>query len=225
MLCIQLLRQQTFPLKTLSLCYYPTETGVMHSAFNKDPYAMKKLIDFCHEGGIDVIAYYSINYNTLESKRHPEWAMVKEGGQANSPHMFSGDRYGLCCPNNPDYLQFMLDQTTEILEFADFDGIFYDMPFWSHICYCGHCKRKYKEEFGVKAKMITFENVEEVIGHAAGGVCPFGINDNVNVYLDESLKIYEYIYPACGSHNSAVKLTIKELEESSNYIKWVNVCK
>ncbi len=84
---------------------------------------------------------------------------------------------------------------------------------------------KYKEEFGVKAKMITFENVEEVIGHAAGGVCPFGINDNVNVYLDESLKIYEYIYPACGSHNSAVKLTIKELEESSNYIKWVNVCK
>lgn len=84
---------------------------------------------------------------------------------------------------------------------------------------------KYKEEFGVKAKMITFENVEEVIGHAAGGVCPFGINDNVNVYLDESLKIYEYIYPACGSHNSAVKLNIKELEESSNYIKWVNVCK
>ncbi len=84
---------------------------------------------------------------------------------------------------------------------------------------------KFKEEFGVKAKMISFEDVEEVIGHAAGGVCPFGVNDNVNVYLDESLKIYEYIYPACGSHNSAVKLTIKELEESSNYIKWVNVCK
>lgn len=84
---------------------------------------------------------------------------------------------------------------------------------------------KFKQEFGVKAKMIAYESVEEVIGHYAGGVCPFGINDNVKVYLDESLKIYEYVYPACGDHNSAVKLTIDELAYASNYIKWVNVCK
>jgi prolyl-tRNA editing enzyme YbaK/EbsC (Cys-tRNA(Pro) deacylase) len=84
---------------------------------------------------------------------------------------------------------------------------------------------KFKEEFKVKAKMIPFELVEALIGHAAGGVCPFGINDNVLVYLDKSLKQYEYIYPACGTSNTAVKLLISELELSSNYVKWVDVCK
>lgn len=84
---------------------------------------------------------------------------------------------------------------------------------------------KYKQEFHTKAKMIPFDNVENLIGHAAGGVCPFGINENIEVYLDESLKRFEIVYPACGSSNSAVKLTIKELEESSNYNKWIDVCK
>lgn len=84
---------------------------------------------------------------------------------------------------------------------------------------------KFKQMFNVKAKMIPFDDVEKVIGHAAGGVCPFGVNENVTVYLDESLKEYEYVYPACGSHNSAVKLTINDLEKASNYISWVNVCK
>ena len=83
----------------------------------------------------------------------------------------------------------------------------------------------FRQEFNCKAKMIQFDMVETIIGHAAGGVCPFGINENVSVYLDESLKLYNYIYPACGSHNSAVKLTIEELKKSSNYVKWVNVCK
>lgn len=84
---------------------------------------------------------------------------------------------------------------------------------------------KYKHTFNVKAKMIPFEQVGEIIGHSAGGVCPFGINDNINVYLDESLKQYTIVYPACGSHNSAVKLSILELEKTSNYITWVDVCK
>lgn len=84
---------------------------------------------------------------------------------------------------------------------------------------------KYKKEFGTKAKMISFDDVEKLIGHSVGGVCPFGINDNVSVYLDESLKQYEIIYPACGSSNSAVKLTVNELETASNYLKWVDVCK
>lgn len=85
--------------------------------------------------------------------------------------------------------------------------------------------RKFKEEFHTKAKMIPFENVEELTGHAVGGVCPFGINENVNVYLDNSLKRYKIIYPACGSSNSAVKLTLDELEKASNYKKWIDVCK
>ena len=84
---------------------------------------------------------------------------------------------------------------------------------------------KYKTEFKTKAKMIPFEVVENLIGHSVGGVCPFGINDGVDVYLDESLKQYEIIYPACGSSNSAVKLTIEELEKASNNKKWIDVCK
>ena len=84
---------------------------------------------------------------------------------------------------------------------------------------------KYKKEFNTKAKMIAFDDVEKIIGHSVGGVCPFGINENVEVYLDESLKQYEIIYPACGSSNSAVKLTINELERTSNYKKWIDVCK
>lgn len=84
---------------------------------------------------------------------------------------------------------------------------------------------KYKQTFHTKAKMLAFEQVEELIGHGVGGVCPFGINPGVGVYLDESLKEYEIVYPACGSSNSAVKLTIAELMEASSYEAWVDVCK
>ena len=84
---------------------------------------------------------------------------------------------------------------------------------------------KYKTEFHTKAKMIPFDEVENKIGHGVGGVCPFGINDNVKVYLDTSLKRFKTIYPACGTSNSAVKLTIEELEKTSNYKKWIDVCK
>lgn len=84
---------------------------------------------------------------------------------------------------------------------------------------------KYKARFRAKAKMIPFENVEELIGHAVGGVCPFGINEGVEVYLDESLRRFETVYPACGSSNSAVKMTVAQLEEASLFIGWVDVCK
>ena len=84
---------------------------------------------------------------------------------------------------------------------------------------------KYKSVFNTKAKMISLDAVENIIGHVSGGICPFGINENIKVYLDVSLKDYSVIYPACGSRNSAVKLTIKELEESSNYIEYIDVCK
>lgn len=84
---------------------------------------------------------------------------------------------------------------------------------------------KYKAEFHSKAKMIPFDNVEKLIGHEVGGVCPFGIKENVQVYLDISLKRFPIVYPACGSSNSAIKLTIEELEKISNYKKWIDVCK
>ena len=84
---------------------------------------------------------------------------------------------------------------------------------------------KYKAQFGVKAKMIAAEDVEPMIGHGIGGVCPFGINEGVTVYLDESLKRFTTVYPACGSANSAIELTIPQLEQYSGYMAWVDVCK
>lgn len=84
---------------------------------------------------------------------------------------------------------------------------------------------KYKAKFHTKAKMLAFEEVEEEIGHAVGGVCPFGVNLNVTVYLDESLKRFETVFPACGTANSAIELTIPELEQCSGCREWVDVCK
>ena len=84
---------------------------------------------------------------------------------------------------------------------------------------------KYKKEFNCKAKMLTYDEVEKYIGHGVGGVCPFGINSGVSVYLDESLKRFDYVYPACGSSNSCVKLELDELEKCSNFTEWVDVCK
>lgn len=85
--------------------------------------------------------------------------------------------------------------------------------------------RKYKDTFRTKAKMIPFEDVEHMIGHAPGGVCPFGVPDNVDVYLDESLRQFETVYPAAGNDHSAVKLTLAELEQVANAKGWVDVCK
>lgn len=84
---------------------------------------------------------------------------------------------------------------------------------------------KYKAFFNLKAKMLSPEELVELIGHPAGGVCPFGVNDNVKTYLDISLKRFETVFPACGSGNSAIELTISELEKYSNYIQWIDVCK
>lgn len=85
--------------------------------------------------------------------------------------------------------------------------------------------KKYKAFFGSKAKMLSPDEALERIGHAVGGICPFGVNDGVEVYLDESMKRFEYMYPAAGSSNSAIKLSIPELERYSNFKSWVDVCK
>lgn len=82
---------------------------------------------------------------------------------------------------------------------------------------------KYKSTFKEKAHMLSFDEVNELIGYPVGGVCPFAINDGIEVYLDESLKRFKTVFPACGSTNSAIELTIKELEKYSNYISWVDV--
>lgn len=83
---------------------------------------------------------------------------------------------------------------------------------------------KYKAFFHTKACMLTRDEVHEMIGHDVGGVCPFGIKEGVRVYLDESLRRFDIVYPACGSSNSAVKLSIPELEKTSGFCEWVDVC-
>ena len=107
-------------------------------------------------------------------------------------------------------LSFMVDETAILIVAAGDAKI--DNP-------------KYKAQFSTKAKMLAPDEVMDLIGHAVGGVCPFGINDDVTVYLDESLKRFKTVFPACGSSNSAIELTIEELEKYSNYSSWIDVCK
>ena len=92
----------------------------------------------------------------------------------------------------------------------------------------GDCKidnAKYKAKFSTKAKMLSFDEAEPLIGHAVGGVCPFAVNKGVETYLDISLKRFTTVFLACGSSNSAIELSLEELEEYSNYKEWVDVCK
>ncbi|MCI5578627.1 MAG: YbaK/EbsC family protein [Oscillospiraceae bacterium] len=84
---------------------------------------------------------------------------------------------------------------------------------------------KYKAKFGVKAKMITPEQVSELIGHNVGGVCPFGVNNGVDIYLDNSLKRFDCVYPAAGDSHTAVKLSLEVLEKASGYKEWVDTSK
>ncbi|MBP3480692.1 MAG: YbaK/EbsC family protein [Clostridia bacterium] len=83
---------------------------------------------------------------------------------------------------------------------------------------------KFKAQFQTKAKMLAYDEVERLVGHAVGGVCPFAVNDGVQVYLDRSLERFDTVFPACGSANSAVELTIDELERYSSFAAWVDVC-
>ena len=92
----------------------------------------------------------------------------------------------------------------------------------------GHAKidnHQYKAIFSCKAKMLGHDEAEVRIGHAVGGVCPFGVNEGVRVYLDISLKRFDIVYPACGTANSAVKLSPDELEKCAQPVAWINVCK
>lgn len=84
---------------------------------------------------------------------------------------------------------------------------------------------RYKAKFGTKAKMLTPDEAIALVGHAVGGVCPFAVNEGVKVYLDESLKRFQTVFPACGSSNSAIELTLPELEAHSAALEWVDVCK
>ena len=127
-------------------CYWPTKTGHMHASLKGREDLMRRLVDLCHAEGMSVVGYYSLIYNTVEEDKHPEWRVVS--GEDGSSVRSNGGRYGQCCPNNPDYVAFVKAQISEMAEYFDLDGMFYDMTFWPAICRCEHCKARYLEETG-----------------------------------------------------------------------------
>ena len=140
------------------ICNYPTKNGDMHKALVGREDLIKRTVDLCRQNGIDVIGYYSLIYNTREHDKHPDWKMVDKNGKSRRDYGFEktnltvnealSARYGHCCPNNPDYRQFVVDQIKEMSEYFTVEGMFYDMPFWPYECHCEHCKKRFAEEVG-----------------------------------------------------------------------------
>ncbi len=123
-------------------CYFPTKVGHMHSSFIGREDMIKRTIDLCRADGMHVVGYYSLIFNTYEEDRHPEWRIISDQNGTSKHQM--GGRYGLCCPNNPEYREFVKAQIKEIADYFTLDGMFYDMTYWPGTCRCEHCTKIYK---------------------------------------------------------------------------------
>ena len=144
----------------VGLCYYPTKSGRMHRGLIGRENLMQDLVKKCRREGIFVTGYYSLIYNTWAHDTYPEWRMLSETGISKRCELggeveemgFSGSgkavRYGFCCPNNPDYRSFTETQIREMADYFTVDGMFYDMLFWPHMCYCEHCRARWEREVG-----------------------------------------------------------------------------
>jgi hypothetical protein len=126
--------------------YYPTQIGKMHNGLIGREDAMKRLIDLCRAGGINVVGYYSLIFNTYEEDRHPEWRIIDSDDGTSERQR--GSRYGHCCPNNAEYRAYVEEQIKEISEYFTVDGMFYDMTYWHGCCRCPSCKERYLREEG-----------------------------------------------------------------------------
>ncbi len=133
----------------VGLCYFPTASGKMHNALRGREDLMKRLCEKCRDNGIAVIGYYSLIFNTYEEDRHPEWRLIKDPETGLSSRQ-KGSRYGHCCPNNAGYRDFVKAQVKEIADYFPLDGIFYDMTYWSGLCYCDACRERFYRETGIK---------------------------------------------------------------------------
>ena len=122
-------------------CYFPTKVGHMHSALRGREDMMRETVRLCHEAGMHAVGYYSLVFNTYEEDRHPDWRIVV--GEDKRSSRDRGGRYGMLCPNNPDYRAFVAEQIREIAEYFTFDGMFYDMTYWPGVCRCPHCMKVY----------------------------------------------------------------------------------
>lgn len=129
----------------VGLCYWPTKSGKMHNALIGCEDKMKRVERLCHANGMDVIAYYSLIYNNWAHEHHPEWRIVDMKGRNTRA---DGGRYGQCCPNNMEYRAFTEEQIKELCEYFDFEGIFFDMLFWTKVCACPSCRARWEKEVG-----------------------------------------------------------------------------
>ncbi len=139
-------------------CYFPTKSGHMHSAFKGREDMIKKTIDLCRANGMHVVGYYSLIFNTYEEDRHPEWRLISDA-EGRSAHQ-RGGRYGLCCPNNPEYRKFVKEQIKEIADYFTLDGMFYDMTYWQGTCLCEHCMKIYKNEGFDSVPQVNYADSE-----------------------------------------------------------------
>jgi hypothetical protein len=142
-------------------CNWPSESGEMHPGF-KGENKIKRLFDLCHTNGMDVIAYYSLIYNNWAYSHYPEWRMKdvngipsrgekpKDKDIQNLQMMIGQGRYGLICPNTPEYREFLIKQFKELCGTYEFEAIFLDMTFWPMVCYCDNCRRRFREETGLE---------------------------------------------------------------------------
>jgi len=136
--------------------YYPTESGHMHNAFIGREDAMKQLVDLCHSGGIQVVGYYSLIYNNWAYTQFPASRMIDMDGKTAFD---KGGRYGFCCPNSLEYRSFVVRQLQEMADYFEFEGMFFDMPFWQHPCYCPSCQNRWESEVG--GTLPTVENLKD----------------------------------------------------------------
>ncbi len=138
------------------LASYPTKIGKVHNAFQKRPNMMKEAVDLCRQEGLSVMIYYSLIYNNYAYETYPEWRVLTDEGKGAREY---GGRYGLCCPNNPDYKKYVKGQLKEVVDYFDFEGFFFDMTFWPWHCQCEHCKARWAKESG--GKPIPKSNLED----------------------------------------------------------------
>lgn len=131
----------------VGLCYWPTKSGKMHAGL-KGRDVVGEMLGLLREKHLDACAYYSVVFNNWAFLEHPEWRMMP--AVEKSEGAFMGSRYGVCCPNNPDYRSFAMEQIDELVGGYKFDGIFFDMTFWPHVCVCDHCRQKLRAEAGIE---------------------------------------------------------------------------
>ena len=133
------------------LCYWPSSIGRMHRGLKGRDF-VGDMVKACHEKGIAVIVYYSQIFDNWAYEHHPDWRLIAPDGKTFREYRgmgwFRSGRYGICCPNNPDYRAYVRANLRELNERYDFEGMFLDMTFWTEICYCPHCRKRYLEETG-----------------------------------------------------------------------------